>query len=434
MQKSLEKLIRDARNKVELYQAPRKAIVETYSKPCIRNQCLKNLQVTVVCAPCHGFGDVVFATKFARYLKYGLGPRQAPLAKNVAIVTSAPGMFKQLGVADLKIYSLQGSQIQCRRLKNFKRPAGLPTQDLIFIAPLMQDYSINYGDIKTLFKESTPFNTIFLSEYQDNPNKGFDFTTGISDRYAGLLFDDLKAAPKLKELGRIPYILAYLADSDQAPRYCLNNFVKMVTAKYSKPALQIVLPEWAGYKLINSSSMLKWIKQRYSTLIFQTKTGTLVLFSGPGNKLILRGDILPLTRTRMLSAMKNSLLDILVTGDQSITDVINCCSKKNIWYQTVDWKKEFSKALAEHLPQPYIKKNTTTCGSLQALKWKQDSSLTFKKKHDFRRKSKHQLEAIFRAASEARKSNSMVAQYLAQLSSSRSKTQLLELVQKFSEK
>ena len=32
--------------------------------------------------------------------------------------------------------------------------------------------------------------------------------------------------------------------------------------------------------------------------------------------------------------MKDSVEDILVTGDQSLTDVLSCCkSNKNVWYQ-----------------------------------------------------------------------------------------------------
>ena len=40
----------------------------------------------------------------------------------------------------------------------------------------------------------------------------------------------------------------------------------------------------------------------------------------------------------MLGLYKFSLNDILVTGDQSITDVLTCCKDKHIWYQITDWK------------------------------------------------------------------------------------------------
>ena len=60
-------------------------------------------------------------------------------------------------------------------------------------------------------------------------------------------------------------------------------------------------------------------------------------FFSQGN--IFRGDILPVKRDLFISLVKYSIEDILLTGDQSITDAISyCTSQKNIWYQVFFFK------------------------------------------------------------------------------------------------
>ena len=162
MKAIMHELVQDADDKIDLYHAPRTAIEELYKNPCVGRSCNRSLNVAVIAAPCHGMGDVIFATKFARYLKYGLTSHSQPYSNRVSIITPAGKMFNQLGVTDIKIIPLpRGRKTQCRRLRSYKRPTGLSTLDLIFIAPLISDFDIKYDDIKGFLKESTPFNTIF---------------------------------------------------------------------------------------------------------------------------------------------------------------------------------------------------------------------------------------------------------------------------------
>ena len=51
--------------------------------------------------------------------------------------------------------------------------------------------------------------------------------------------------------------------------------------------------------------------------------------------------------------MKDSVKDILVTGDQSLTDIISCCKYKRVWYQIAPWKKGLAENLHKHLPNEY---------------------------------------------------------------------------------
>jgi hypothetical protein len=430
MKAILRELVQDSTNKIDLYQAPRNAIYELHKNPCTDRSCNRSLNVAVIAAPCHGLGDVIFATKFARYLKYGLTPRSQPYSRRVSIITPTAKMFEQLGVKDIKIVPLSSGNAQCRRLRHYKRPANLGTLDLIFIAPLMRDFDIQYPDVHGFLKESTPFNTIILSEYQDDPERGFDFATGVGDDYSGLLFDGSKPSPKLKAIGTTPYAVAYLTQ-DVGIQGCLSNFVKMIVSKYHKKYsnLQVVMPEWGVKKLSHNRVFKQFVKKYYPNLIVKTKNDEKQLLSSDKNTqtLTLRGDIFSLSRPDMLSLIKHSIPDILVTGDQSITDVIDCCQRKNIWYQTVPWKRDLAKALAKELPQRYLSSANTSCGTLKAIRWNSKGT-AFKSRHDFRKKAKHELDVIFRAASEARRKNSVIHKYLAQLNKSASKPALLSLL------
>ena len=110
MQSALKKLVLEAEDTIDLYQAPRDAISQVYKNPCAQG-CYKSLNVFVVAAPCHGFGDVVFASKFARYLKHGLTTRAQPYSSKVTIITPALKMFEQLGIKDIKIVGLTGGHL-----------------------------------------------------------------------------------------------------------------------------------------------------------------------------------------------------------------------------------------------------------------------------------------------------------------------------------
>lgn len=396
-------------NKTELYKIPYDFSHE---------KCSKNLKVGVIAAPCHGFGDVIFATKFSRYLKN--------FTNDLRIITPSKSMFEKLGVSDIPIINLPGNKNQCRRLASYDRPKCLPKLDLIFVAPLMADFDIRYRDIKSFLEESNPFNTIFLSEYQDDPSKGFDFTTGVGQEFAGLLFDDTKPSKKLKGLNK--YVLAYIAKG-VGTRDCLLNFAKMVTQKYDYlQKFEIVCPDWCVEKLSKSSTFKKFAKNHFGTLVSKTKDEEKIIYKTNKPKtLTLRGDMLPVPREDMLSLMKYSLPDILVTGDQSITDAIDCCSKKNIWYQIVPWKSSFAKALSDEMPHKYLAKESTSCGVL-------DTNVNlnfrgFKQRNDFRKKSFKKIQDIFCAATEAKDPKTKTYKYLKQLRKSRAKMPLIKIIE-----
>ena len=95
----------------------------------------------------------------------------------------------------------------------------------------------------------------------------------------------------------------------------------------------------------------------------------------------------------LASALKGQA-DILVTGDQSITDVISCCrNHKQIWYQIAPWKKDFATNMFKELPNKYYKTFKTSCGTLSSVKLTIDWA-SFIKDYDFSTRGKTRMDAI----------------------------------------
>jgi hypothetical protein len=95
----------------------------------------------------------------------------------------------------------------------------------------------------------------------------------------------------------------------------------------------------------------------------------------------------------MVDLMANSIKDILLTGDQSITDAISCCYKKNIFYQIAPWKRDLAKNLSKEMPNVYLKSEKTSCGTLKAIKYNSNYE-KFRNKWDFRTRGKPKMDAI----------------------------------------
>ena len=117
-------------------------------------------------------------------------------------------------------------------------------------------------------------------------------------------------------------------------------------------------------------------------------------FEGEGNSLIIRGDILPQPRPVFISLIKGSVEDVLLTGDQSITDGLSCCSgRKKIWYQIAPWKQDFATELSKAIPDVNIDHFKTSCGVLRGIRKGIDYS-SLLQKYDFRRLGKQRMDAV----------------------------------------
>lgn len=360
------------------------------------------LKILLLNAPCNGFGDVVFGMKLINYLKEWYNC-------DVKIATTKVDNFKTLGEKDENLYQLKGGKSdQCRRFKNLNfvdskgNKINPPQADLIFVAPLQLDFDVNYADVKSLLPYSNYLNTYFFSEYNDHLDKRFDFNTGVGKDRDGMLFTANKPPHKISNLNN-PYVLVYIAQSVKGADTCFIRFYDMVLHKYceSYKKFDIVIPPWIADEILtNQDNLMKKTLQigskYYDKIVIKQKQKEQVIFDNKLNNsvLTLRADVLPVNYDNMQNLMAFSEREILVTGDQSITDVMSCCwFYKLPLYQVVPWKRDFARELAKHLPQKFLRYIKTTCGDLKAIHYHPDFS-KFMRKWDFRLLAKPKMDAI----------------------------------------
>jgi hypothetical protein len=360
------------------------------NKPLPYNNIGKKLKILILNSPCFGFGDVVFCIKISNYLK-------AWYNADVTIATTDPKSFKKLGAEHVIDLMAKNKGSQCRRFRLLSPAKTIPKQDLIFVAPVQSDYSPSLSDVKALIPYANKFNTFFFSEYNSyDDNDDFDFSMGVGEEKYGLLFTRDNKLSRMKTL-KNPYAFVYIAESIENSENCFISFVEMVCAKYYKKykKLDIVIPDTIAYFLDDYEDvLLKHIKKYYPNIFIKTKDSEDIITEGNGkNELTFRLDILPVPYNEIKGIMEHSIKDILLTGDQSITDALSCCSDKNIFYQIAPWKEDFGYHLSKELPNKYLKSIKTSCGTLNAIKYKSDYK-NFVKNWDFETLAKPKLDAI----------------------------------------
>ena len=343
------------------------------------------VSILILNTPCHGFGDLIFGMKLANYLKEWF-PKSA---ENIHIATTLPDGLMKLGFDKGSIVQLGKKSPQCRRFRyleivNYKTGRVMKPKkyDLLFVAPLSQDFAISRTDVKALFPYSNRFNTFFFSEYNDSLKKGFDFPTGVGRGRMGMtlttpkpLSDENKASYEKLGLINGSFAVAYIAQTISGSFQCFKSFYDMLASKYPQKKFSIVVPKWIVDEWSGDSTV---------------------------STITLRGDVFPVPNPIMLELMKNSMKEILLTGDQSITDALSCCFEKNIFYQIAPWKTNFGKHLSEKLPNKYLKTKKTACGSVLAVGY--DSDYTeFVKTWDFRKLARPMIEGIVNYAAAAKK-------------------------------
>lgn len=385
----LDKSIRLIKSSINTNKA-RNAIWKSFmGEKCSKNKA-KGIKIALLNAPCHGFGDVIFARKLALYLKEWYNAE-------VKIFTTLPDAHIKLGAKKEELIKAKNIKYsQCRIFKKLEFSGTNKKYDLYFIAPAVSTYAPKLSDIIKNFKYATKTNVFSFSEY-NSATSGIDFRTGIGGKRLGMLFTK---PPPTKRLSVIknPYVMLYIASEEHISnaRVCYKGFMEMVAKKYHKKhkKIDIVVPTWITEEV--SIKILKNITQYYPRIILKTKDDIQELTKNGKegeNTLTIRGDIYPLDNKKMFSLIKYSLQDILVTGDQSITDVLSCCSDKNIFYQIAEWKQNFAKHLAELLPNKYLLSKKTSCGTIKAIKYRSNYK-KFIQNWDFRKSGKEVIDAL----------------------------------------
>ena len=374
----------------DLYSIPWKYLE---GKPCQHTQ---SLRIGLINVPCGGFGDIISCSTFYTYLKQWY-PKHT-----VTLCTTTPSKFKQLGIKDIqfrRIYVEGDDECESYDKLYFKQT---PKQfDVMICIPI-----INYQfDIKA-FRKFIPYanlmNTFTVSEY-NGVVPPYTFPIGIGKDQLGLFLTNPKV-PKT-QLIQGPFALVYIADRSNPAgihcRLCFLLFLEMICKLYHKQhrVFQVVVPPWIPELLSESANFRSRFRSCVSTYftnvwIVHPDTNKDMYFEGDGNTLIIRGDILPQPRHEFMSLIKSSVDDVLLTGDQSITDAFSCCSsKKKIWYQIAPWKADFAESMAKEIPDKTILGFRTSCGVLKGIHQTKDYT-QFLKQYDFRKLGKRRMDAV----------------------------------------
>jgi hypothetical protein len=386
---------------------------------------LNKLKVLIINAPCMGYGDIVFASKFSSIVKKWY-------ECDIKILTTQKKAFMSLGFDPENIYEMKSTskESNCRRLKLMRvyrngKQTYIPDADLIFVAPLQADFDPDINDVQKIARYSNRFNTFFVSEYNDVLTKKIDFNTGVGGKRLGLLFTDEQ---KITNPGITnPFCVIYVAKTISRVKSCIVNFVSMVGKKHSDSNFEIVIPDW-----VESENILipicTALQEYFGTIKIRTKQDEKTTHYGNGNTATIRMDIFPVPNDIMLGLIKYSAKDILVTGDQSITDALSCCTDKNIFYQTAPWKENFAKNLAKELPNKWLMKKSESCGGLPAIGY-QSKYQGFKERWDFRTLAKPKMDCIFNYTA-AKNKNRLLRDYEYNILTSRNPTTASEKVKK----
>ena len=418
----------------KLYQIP-----QQLSENCNR---LNNINLLLLNAPCNGFGDLIFAKKLADHLR-------KTFKIKVTIATTEPEKLLLLGENSKylkKLASISKATEKVRPCRVFnklrmydmdkKTKSDVSKFNLFFVAPLSFDYDPKISDIKPLVPFATKFNTFFFSEYNDTIRKDFDFHTGVGNNRDGLLLTKPEIISKnsinkllnTKKFGS--FSLIYVADIDKAIP-CIKGFLEMISKKYNANKFQIIIPQFL-YKDVSAKNFVKQIFSKYwNKITILSKNKQPIVYDGNGSgHLTIRFDILPVKNKIMMGLIRHSIKDILLTGDQSISDALSCCVDKNIFYQIAPWKTDFGKNLAKYMPNKYLRSTKTSCGNLSAINYKSNYS-TFIKKHNFFKNVHNRLKSILCMTQLSTKHN-YISQYIDIVNSSRSikqvKNKILDLL------
>lgn len=378
----LIKHVYKAKKYKELYKIPFKLDIESNMNKS------KNINIILLCISCYGLGDIIFCLKIYNYIKkwYNI---------ECTILTTKPEMFKLNKIKH--VLTFKGSDTECQNPSKLKSHHNLKTYDLIFVTPwLSSEYSPNIKYLKKLFPYSNKFNTFIFSEY-NAPKDDFDFPTGIGKNLMGLLITDPQKL-KMPHVLKNKYIMSYIAEHDGQYKTCLSNFAKYVCKKYKNlKVLDFLIPKYVDDEFLKKLSVYITNKRYFSSVMIGNlkNNNTSEIYSRDSNfgVLIFRR-IENLNYPNFVNLFRYCLPDILVTGDQSVTDIISCCHNYNIFYQTLPWKKSFATNLGKEMNNEYLTQTRKSCGVEKMSTKTKTNLLLIKKKYNFTTLGKPKLDNI----------------------------------------
>ena len=350
-----------------------------------------NVKIGLINIPCNGFGDIILCKKMYDYLSTWY-----PSA-NIKICSTSKDKFKKLGIKEKIIELKSNSDGECHRFSHLKMDYKSKF-DILLIIPLTER-QFNLNNFKKLIPYATKWNTFTCSEY-NGEYEPYTFPIGVGKGQLGIFLNK----PNYTEQNIIknPYALVYIAEEvDIHSPSCFLAFLEMICKKYSKKhkIFEIIIPEWIRELIEHyypfKNKCLKIIKEYYGCCYIKVeKNARLELFYEDNKtQLILRADILPKPTKIFIGLIKGSVDDILLTGDQSITDAISCCKDKTIWYQIAPWKQEFSYNLYLETGNKNYKTFKTSCGNIKGSNFKNDVNKLIKN-NNFSIKGRERFDAL----------------------------------------
>ncbi len=339
-------------------------LLREYSDPDVKVNARVNVNVNVrimlICVVCGGFGDVIFASKIWKFLKEFKNV-EATIATNNIEAFIGLGTPKEALVRIKIKNSSKGFSCKAGIYSNIILDSDTDT-DLVFVTPVTSGTGMSgiYEDISSLFSNKhvyDRYNIYLFSEYNDILSKiDFDFPTGIGNGKCGILINNSDIGERLDWTPH-PYILMYISYTTSIPDpssyvQCLHNFITMICRKYDYNRLDIFIPQKIYFmfghyltKICENVNLEIFSIQKDKSLklhVFPSKVN-----SGKSIRLV---PLKAIKYESMQRLIKHSLKDILVTGDQSLSDVLSCCTDKIIWYQYFPWKRDLISNISEYIP------------------------------------------------------------------------------------
>ena len=363
----------------------------------IKKENYNGVKIGLFNTPCAGFGDIIVCKTFYDYLN-----KWYPGA-SITICTTTPAKYGDLGIKGniYKLYNKKNNDdSECIEYDELVLKKKIKFDIMVIIPIINKTFDIRV--FKKLIPYANVFNTFSVSEY-NGEYPPYTFPIGVGKGNLGLLFNDFKI--KQQKLIKKPYALVYIQPSPEwgvHSKTCFISYLEMICKKYCKknPQFNIIMPDWIIDEINGNSTFFNHVKSiimKYYgnfNIIYSDGEDVPLLDSNKRSSLTFRGDILPQPRELFISLMKDSVEDILVTGDQSLTDVFSCCrNDKKVWYQIAPWKKGLAHNLSKHLPNDYYSTFKTSCGTLKSIRGSIDWR-NFLSEYDFRIKGKERMDSI----------------------------------------
>lgn len=361
-------------------------------------------KILVLNAPTIGYGDLILCMKIARWIRL-------TWSVTVKIATTVPYKMLDLGEDQINIITLEcyDKSPYLRRFKHL-RLCSEERFDAVFVIPLTVGFKIDISDI--MWCVQIPRNRIyFFSEYNDKLSKPYDFHLGIGEGRDGILIDDYSNRQWKKPLQmKFPYIVTYIQTFGKCWFKFFCGFIQMVMYKYNHlNVLEIIVPSNIVFKLkhLTYEECMEIFEDYFSHILVcePGKSGNPLLIHrsyspGKGNYkndpkkiLLFRGDVYPLKHNEFLNYLKFCLPDILITGDQSLSDALSVRPKSNIWYQIMYWKTELAIELASEMPNDHFYSPEESWGSFETVHFVSDYE-KFINENNFYTNAHHKVDCI----------------------------------------